>query len=120
MDAARDGTITLYTSTVLLAELKETLNRPKFAERLKLARVQISDLIQGFIALATLVVPADIRPVVTANPDDDAVLACALAAQAHTIVSGDSDLLRLKKYADIPILTAPQLLDRISEPNKSE
>ncbi|MDE3091200.1 MAG: putative toxin-antitoxin system toxin component, PIN family [Chloroflexota bacterium] len=115
LDAARAGTITLYTSAVLLAELKDVLNRPKFAERLKLARVQAKDLILGFTALATIVEPADIAPAVAADPDDDAVLACALAAQAHAIVSGDSDLLRLKKYVDIPILTAPELLDQLAE-----
>lgn len=105
----------MYTSAVLLAELREVLHRPKFAERLKRARVQSQDVLLGFTALATVVEPADIAPVVTTDPDDDAVLACAVAAQAHAIVSGDRDLLRLKKYADIPILTAPELLNRLAE-----
>jgi putative PIN family toxin of toxin-antitoxin system len=30
------------------------------------------------------------------DPDDDAVLACALAGNAEAIVSGDADLLTLK------------------------
>lgn len=38
------------------------------------------------------------------------MLACALTAQADAIVSGDDDLLTLKAYQGIPILTAVQAL----------
>lgn len=58
-----------------------------------------------------------IPPTVVADPDDDAVLACALAAQAEAIVSGDSDLLSLKSFQGIPILTAAELLGRVVPPS---
>ena len=45
--------------------------------------------------------------------DDDAVLACALAARADLIVSGDDDLLSLKHYQDIPIVTPAHALQLI-------
>jgi len=38
------------------------------------------------------------------------VLACAIAAQADAIVTGDDHLLRLKAYQGIPILSATELL----------
>ena len=68
----------------------------------------------GYAALARLIVPVTIGLVVTADPDDDAVLACAVAARAEVIVSGDSDLLNLESYEDIPIITAAQLVARIA------
>ena len=114
LDAAREGTITLFTSAVLLDELEEVLARPRFAVRLERVRLQPKDLAQGFSALATMVKPSDIPRVVDADVDDDAVIACAVAARAQAIVTGDSDLLRLKKYAEISILTAPELLAQIS------
>jgi len=114
LDAAREGTITLFTSAVLLDELEEVLARPKFSVRLERVRLQPKDLAQGFSTLATMVKPSDIPRVVDADVDDDAVIACAVAARAQAIVSGDSDLLRLKKYAEISILTAPELLVQIS------
>jgi predicted nucleic acid-binding protein len=49
---------------------------------------------------------------VTADPDDDAILACALAAGADAIVSGDRHLLDLKVYEGIPIVTAAEALAR--------
>lgn len=53
-------------------------------------------------------------PKVSRDPDDDQVLACALAAQADLIVSGDADLLDLKSFQGIPILTAARAVERIS------
>lgn len=41
---------------------------------------------------------------ILADPDDDAVLACALAAQSEVITSGDNHLLDLKEHQEIRIL----------------
>jgi predicted nucleic acid-binding protein len=57
-----------------------------------------------------------IEPVILADLDDDAVLACAVAARAEAIVTGDTHLLDLKQYPGIDILTAAQLLTRIEHP----
>lgn len=48
------------------------------------------------------------------DPDDDHVIACALAAEAEIIVSGDTDLLTLRRYRHIAILSAAQMLRRFS------
>lgn len=114
LDAARIGTIQLYTSAILLAELEDVLLRPKFVQRLALAGATAHELVLGYAALATVVEPATIAPVIVADPDDDAVIACAVAAQAHIIVSGDSHLLDLQQYQDISILRAADLLTRIT------
>ena len=115
LDVARAGTLQLYTTAILLAELDEVLQRPKFAQRLALAGVTAHTLVLGYAALARLIEPAVIVPVVEEDPDDDAVLACAVAAQAEAIVSGDSHLLDLKEYEKIPIVTAAQLIARIAQ-----
>ena len=118
-DAAREGRFQLYTSAALLAEVDEVLQRPKFAQRLSLAGVSSRTLVLGYAALALLIEPAAIAPVITEDPDDDAVLACAVAARAEAIVSGDSHLLELENYEGIPILTVAQLLARLkTEPSE--
>jgi putative PIN family toxin of toxin-antitoxin system len=113
LDAARNGVVSLFTSADLLAELEEVLSREKFRERLHRAAVQLADLVNGFAALATVVRPAAISPVVLGDPDDDAVIACAVAASAEVIVSGDDDLLTLKRYEGIEVLKASEFLSRI-------
>jgi putative PIN family toxin of toxin-antitoxin system len=110
LDAARTGRLALFTSGALLAELVDVLNRTKFARRLAAAGVRADTLMLGFAALATVVQSAPVTPVIAADPDDDAVLACAVAAQAEAIVSGDAHLLQLGQYQNAPILTARQLL----------
>ncbi|MDH5740882.1 MAG: PIN domain-containing protein [Nitrospira sp.] len=62
-------------------------------------------LTTGYARLARLVNPQRVIRVVAEDPADDEVLACALAARAHYIVSGDTDLLRLRSYRGIPILS---------------
>jgi hypothetical protein len=84
------------------------LGRKKFLRRLDQAGVAPRELILGYAALARVVQPLEIEPVVRADPDDDAVLACALAADAELIVSGDSHLLDLRKFRSIRILTAAE------------
>lgn len=103
LDLARVGHIKLFTSRTLLAELEAVLFRPKFKQRLVAAKVDTSTLVAGFSALAAVIpMPPSISPVCR-DPSDDAILACALAASADLIVTGDQDLLSLKAYNGIPI-----------------
>ncbi len=114
LEAAREGVIGLFTSAVLLDELEDVLSREKFAMRLEAAGVTAHELMLGYAALATVMEPGTIERVVLADPDDDAVLACAVSAGGEIIVSGDSHLLDLKQYQIIRILTAAELVGKIS------
>ena len=76
--------------------------------------MSLDALVLGYAELATLVVPATIPPTILRDPDDDAVLACALAANADLVVSGDHDLLDLKSFRDIPIVNAAQAIRIVS------
>ena len=75
----------------------------------------MDELIEGYGELAQFVRPAAISPVVLADPEDDHVLACALAAKADFIVSGDSHLLTLKTYQGIAIVGAVEALARLPQ-----
>lgn len=46
------------------------------------------------------------------DPNDDMVLECALVAGATHIVSGDKDLISLKTYSGISILTARECIEQ--------
>ena len=115
LDAARDGRIALYTSAALLAELAVVLPRAKFAKRVAASGMSTERLIRRYALLAQRIVPADINPVVIADADDDAVLACALAAGADIVVSGDAHLRNLKTWHGIRILSTADALRLIAQ-----
>jgi len=95
----------LYSSRTLLDELAKTLTRQKFAKRIALQGSDIEALIEDYLGLAELVVPVAV-PRICRDPDDDHVIACAIAARAEIIVSGDRDLLELGHYGEIRIVNA--------------
>ena len=114
IEAARNGQIELFSCAELLEELEDVLRRPKLAARLAQIGKEPSDLINAYLALLSVIRAPPLLAPVSVDPDDDVVLACALAAQAVAIVSGDDDLLRLSVFQDVPILTAPELLARLA------
>lgn len=110
IDAARAEEIEIFTSRVLLAELARILQRAKFAKAITASGLSLDELMLGYAELATLVTPMPIPATVLNDPDDDHVLACALAAEAELIVSGDNDLLTPKMFREIPIVTAAEAI----------
>jgi putative PIN family toxin of toxin-antitoxin system len=112
--AALQGRVEIFTSQALLLELEDVLPRRKFARRVFASGLSIAQLNARYALLARTIVPAAISPA-SADPDDDHVLACALAAQADLIVSGDSDLLNLKSFQGMPIVAATEALERIAD-----
>ena len=115
LDAARDKRITLYTSSVLLDELDDVLSRQHLASVIAANLASPKFPMQRYAMLAQLVVPAQIGRVVVKDIDDDAVIACALAAQADLIVSGDAHLLNLKHYQGTRIIDAAEAMRTLSQ-----
>lgn len=111
--AAEEARLTLCVSPALLQELEGVLHRPKFAPRLRALQVSAEDLTAGYARLAHVVLPRRVMRVVEADPADDEVLACAVAARAKFIISGDADLLRLRTYKRMPILSPTAFVRQI-------
>jgi putative PIN family toxin of toxin-antitoxin system len=101
LQAARYGRIQLFSSTLLCQELEAVLSRPKFHSHLSsndLSAQQLGHLYRGMVH--TVNAPALAAPV-SRDPQDDMVLACAVAAKADLIVTGDEDLLTLTHFQNI-------------------
>jgi putative PIN family toxin of toxin-antitoxin system len=95
----------LFTSKGLFDELVETLRR-KF-------RVEPREVpfLRAYQERAELVKPEMLKRAVCRDPDDDLVLATAVTAKAHCIITGDDDLLVLKSFAGIAILSPRAFVD---------
>jgi len=105
------GKFSLFTTRELLVELEKVLGYRKLAAVLEKASVPRQDILRWAVRNATIVMakPLD-HVVVTADPADDHVLACAVSASADAIVSGDKHLLSLGSHGGIPIMRAVRFL----------
>ena len=63
------------------------------------------DILTPFIAALELIEPKT-KIEISRDPDDDKFIGCAVDARAIYIVSGDKDLLDLKMYDGIEMITA--------------
>lgn len=111
----RQEGLQLYGSSALLEELADVVNRRGLAKRLATIGKTASQIFADYLEAIELVEPAEL-PRVVRDPDDDHVLACALAASADLIVSGDPDLLVLTAYKRIAIVTPAAALRKIEAP----
>lgn len=110
----QDG-LQLYSSSTLLEELAAVATRPAMGKRLATIGKTASEILTDYLEAIDLVEPVDV-PRVARDSDDDHVLACAVAASAELIVSGDLDLLALTAYERIPIVTPVAALRQIATP----
>lgn len=101
------GSGTVVTSPALLDELEHTLR----------ARFTLGPAATGFLEQLRLrvhlVVPTPLAAPVSRDADDDVVLATAVAANAGVIVTGDLDLLVLRRYGGIEVVTPRDFLSRL-------
>jgi uncharacterized protein len=108
LNAARGGVFSLAVSDALLDEIHRVL-RDKFKwskEALDAAAANLADFTRRVHATRTI-------DAVLADPDDNRVLECAVAAGSRFIVTGDNDLLRLGSYAEIQIVKVADFLELI-------
>ena len=115
LDGAKAGEFELCTSDVLLAELLVVLMRRKFAARLEQAELTPAGIVAELRKLSVVVPTPQTPPrVVLTDPDDDHVIAAAIAGTADLIASGDRrDLLPLGSVEGIAIVTAREAVDRL-------
>jgi uncharacterized protein len=62
---------------------------------------------------ARIIRPAEVAPNVCRDSDDLPVLGTAQAGNAHVLITGDKDLLELKRFGKTIILTPRQFYDEI-------
>ena len=111
LESALEGTIRCSISLAMLVEVRDVLQRSKFG----LSPLQVLGFMEELNALCEVIDPPVSLKVVASDPDDNRVLECALAAGAECIVSGDADLLELKKWRGVDILTPADFVRRLMD-----
>jgi putative PIN family toxin of toxin-antitoxin system len=100
----------LVISAHLIAELARAIARPKFHAVLARSGTDPRQRLGELRRLADIFDPPPLQAPLSRDPDDDAVLALAVAAPAEMIVSGDGDLRVLGAFGGIRIVTPAEAL----------
>ena len=109
---ARQRLVNLYLSPEIIAETFATLvGSTRARRRYRYTAAMASEFCDNLFAAANIVVDPPPAPgAVPRDPDDDKIVACAVAADAEYIVTRDQDLLSVGSYAGIDILAPEQFL----------
>lgn len=111
LDSIRKGQFEMVASAHLLEEFSDVISRRRIARKYPTAAQKADVLLDFLRAFASLVPGIPGQENVSADRDDDYVLACALDGGVDCIVSGDPHLLDLKSYKNIPILTPREFVE---------
>jgi putative PIN family toxin of toxin-antitoxin system len=119
LEQVRAGTVSLVSSPVLLAELADVIGRAKFDAILTRTNTSRERSLAEVRRLAEVIDPPALPQPVCRDPDDDQVLALAIAAKVELIVSGDNDLLLLGSFEGIPIIAPAHAVSVIEATGKT-
>jgi putative PIN family toxin of toxin-antitoxin system len=111
IDLWKTGRIILCLSRDIIAEYVEVLARFGLA-----GQPELRELLDLFARRVNIIfVPAPpVLPVIPDDPADEKFIACAVAAKAECVVSGDKHLLNLGAYGAIKVVTPSQFVKSFS------
>jgi putative PIN family toxin of toxin-antitoxin system len=89
----------LFTSEFILDEFRRTL-----MVKFRMTPSSVESAVDLQLSRMEVVSPAPLSGVVEPDPDDDVIVATALAARADCLITGDQALLKLRAYEGVPIV----------------
>ena len=99
------------TSEVILEDTERVLRYERIRKRSRMGKEEIAQYLAR-LRITHLLFPGVLEVgVVSQDPTDDKIIACALEAGADYIITGDPHLLDLKQYRGIRIVTPRAFLE---------
>ena len=109
VDRWRSGDFILVVTAGIAREYLDVINRPKF----KIPENEIAQTVDFLFENAEFITSEEEINVITTDVTDNKFLEAALEGKADLIVSGDTHLLDLKMFRDIPVITAREFISRL-------
>ena len=107
LELAIKNDVEMCVSPQILAEYDEIIARLSAKYLAHTIEITLQDLTDN----ALLVTPSQ-TVTVCRDPDDNKFIECAMEGKCLYIVSGDNDLLNLRSYADVEIVTVAEFFER--------
>jgi uncharacterized protein len=114
IDCGIAGKAEFCTSARLIAELGRSLGKPHLIERLRKHRQTAEAVMRVYSGVCETFEPAELAQPIAPDPDDDWVIATALAANADLIVTGDKPFLGVGTVGSIQIVSVAEALELVA------
>ncbi len=108
IDLWKEGEVTLCLSRAIIDEYINVLRRMNLGDEQELIEL-ITYFKKGINCLFTANPPK--LNIVERDPDDNKFIECAVSAEAKYIITGDKDLLDIKSYFEIIIISPAEFLE---------
>jgi len=109
VDLAIAQKIDSITSSDILEEIESVL----YEDFINVPYERIEGMVRDILSYSHLILPRKITVKGLRDIKDVKIIACALSAKADYIVTGDKDLLIIKEYKGLRIITPRAFLDKI-------
>jgi len=98
---ARTREFSLVSCPFIMMELRRTLSK-----KFRLSHGEIASAMEPISEAIEQIIEHNLKTAkICRDADDDNILACAFAAQAAYLVTGDADLLEIRNCQDVKIIT---------------
>ena len=114
LQAIRNKNLILVTSPTILEEIKDVLSRKRITKLTKMKQNEQADFVEELIERSDVTVGKQLSSIVGRDARDDKFLACAVEGNAEYIISGDKDLLTLKEFKGITIISPREFVNLIA------
>jgi len=112
---ARNERIQSVTCQEILDEFSE-----KLIVKFTLSEEKTEEIMEEVCQFSRIVRINQELALVSADPDDDMIIECAIAGKATHIITGDKHLLSLVEYQNIQIVKAKDFLDFLTRNNNHQ
>ncbi len=113
VDLWKSGQVTICLSKPIIDEYVEVLQRLGLQNERELGEL-LNLFARGLHVLFSAKTPE--LHLVKEDPDDDKFIECAVALKADFVISGDKNLIAIKDYVSIRIVTPKEFLDSFLSP----
>lgn len=105
LERVENKEIELVLSNEIIREYEEVLAYAEIQEKIQGKQLTMKQTVQKIQTMTTLVHPSEKVNIIKDDPDDNAVLECALEGKVKHIITNDKHLLKLKEFREIKIIT---------------
>ncbi len=113
LQLVEDKKCILILSAPILEEFAEVLEYDEIKRKVLSKNLEMKMALQKIVTIATIVEPNEKIHAISRDPDDNMILECAIEGNVDFIITNDKDILDLKEFRKIKVMTPEEFLKQL-------